>query len=327
MIPGSVLFSKLLVDLSKYKINESTSVGKGAFGVVHEAIRPADKRHPEMKCAVKYLESTRYKTKDDQKSFHNEVGCQSSLKHVAILPLIGYTFPFQGRGNYAIVTQFMENGSLQQLNQKVDSGQAPENWDTIKAINIFGIAAGMAYVHQHDVIHRDLKTENILLDENYYPKIADFGLSKVFEEGSQNQINQTLNVGTPIYMAPEIIEDVHYSNKIDVFSYAIILYELTTQHKPWSHKKNLQVFNLLRFVKDGQRPTIRDREIPDKYVELIERCWDGDPDARPSFIEIVKLFMDEKEEFFDLSLVNEEELDDYIASAIEGLDFSALEEN
>lgn len=331
MIPG-VFYSKLLVDLSTYKIKD-TKIGEGSYGEVHEAIRPADSKHPdkhpEMKCAVKYLAAGTIKTRDDQKHFHSEVACQYSLKHPTILPLLGYSFPFQGRGHYAIVTKFMPNGSLLQLNSKVESGQAPDNWETIKAINIFGIAAGMAYIHQHNIIHRDLKSDNVLLDENYYPKIADFGFSKVFEEGTQNQINQTMNIGTPIYLPPEIIvdHDCHYSNKIDVFAYSIILYELTTQHRPWHDKKDVTVFNLVKYAQEGLRPTIRNREIPDEYVELIGRCWDSNPQKRPSFIRIVKGFMDHKEEYFNLALIDEEKFDDYVALVTEGLDFSKISDD
>lgn len=329
-LPGGIFFNKLLVDLSQYDIKEA-KLGKGSYGVVREATRKANARHPdkypELKCAIKFLEAGRIKTKEEQQHFHREVACQYSLKHITILPLIGYTFPFQGRGDYAIVTQFMPNGSLMALNSLVASGNAPDNWETIKAINIFGIAAGMAYVHQHDIIHRDLKSENVLLDEKYYPKIADFGFSKVFEEGSQNQINQTMNVGTPVYLPPEIIvdNDFHYSNKIDVFAYSIILYELTTQNKPWYDKGDITTFNLIQYAQEGLRPKIKDREIPEVYVELIGKCWDSDPDARPPFIQIVKGFMDYKDQYFDLSVINEEEFDDYIALATEGLDFSKVD--
>lgn len=327
MIPGGGVFAKYLVDISKFNV-DSAVLGKGACGVVHKGKTPPTKKHPEpMDCAVKYLNAGSIKTNQEQMKFHNEIGCQVSLKHVAILPLIGYSIPFMGQGHYAVVTQLMKNGSLFDLIQKVGAGNAPDDWDTIRAINIFGIAAGMAYVHQKNIIHRDLKTENVMLDENYYPKIADFGLSKVFEEGTQNQIEQTLNIGTPTYMAPEIIEgDTHYSNKVDVFAYSIILYELMTNNKPWSDKGNLTTFNLLKYVSEGQRPTIRDREIPELYVELINYCWDSNPENRPTFLQMVKGFMDHQEEYFDMTLVDEEKFQDYIEAATKDLDFSKLSE-
>ena len=321
-------FSKYLVDIDSFEM-EKTPIGHGQFGVVYKALRQKDpkhpKRRPEMLCAVKQLKTDEIRSKEDQEKFHKEVGCQANLKHVGVLPLVGYTIPLMNKGMYTVITEFMPNGSLLKLIEKVASGNAPEDWETIKAINIFGIAAAMAYVHQHSVIHRDLKTENIMLDKDYYPKIADFGLSKIFEEGTQDHINQTLEVGTPTYMAPELLEDPHYTNKVDVFAYSIILYELITNNKPWSDKKNLTKFNLFKYVQQGERPTIHDREIPEDYVELIERCWDKEPENRPSFIRIVKGFMDNKDVYFDSPMIDQEALDDYIDEAVKDLDFSKVE--
>lgn len=320
-----MFLSKLLVDINNFDIKDPA--GNGQYGQVYKAIRKVDKKHKEeMQCAVKILLSDKMKSSDDQKHFHKEVMCQASLKHPAVLPLIGFTLPFMGKGDYAVITEFMPNNSLQKLIESVNKGQAPKNWETIKAINIFGIAAGMAYIHQHDIIHRDLKTENVMLDSNFYPKIADFGFSKVFEQGMEKQISQTLNVGTPVYMAPELLDDQHYDNTVDVFAYAIILYELTTLHKPYDDKKNLTTYNLFKFVKDGERPTIHDREIPDDYVELISRCWDGAPANRPSFITIVKGLMDYKDVYFDMGLIDEEVFDDYIDLVTKDLDFSKVPE-
>lgn len=257
--------------------------------------------------------------------FIQEVQCQAKLKHTAVLFLVGFSFPVGGTGDFAVFTEFMPNKSLKHVIEEASKGTAPTNWETIRAINIFGIAAGMAYVHQQGIIHRDLKTENIMLDENYCPKIADFGFSKLFEEGTQDIINQTVGIGTPIYMAPEIFEDQHYSNKIDVFAYAIILYELTTLNKPWSHKK-VTVYSLPTLIKNGERPSIKDNELSDDYLELIHRCWDIDPKVRPSFIKIVKGFMDYREVYFDHPLIEKETLDDYIEKATEKLDFSLVED-
>lgn len=321
------LFSKKLVDINLFKL-EGSPIGKGAFGVVYKALRQKDPKHKsstEMYCAVKILNSAKITTKEDQKKFHQEVGCQSSLKHIGILPLVGYTIPLMNKGDYTIITEYMPNGSLSGFIENVAHGMSPDNLETIKAINIFGIAAAMAYVHQKDIIHRDLKTENIMLDENFYPKVADFGLSKVFEEGTQHLIQQTTSIGTPTHMAPELIDNPHYDNKIDVFAYSIILYEIMTYNKPWSDKKNLTQFNLIKYVQDGQRPTIHDREIPDEYVTLIERCWDHNPEKRPSFIRIVKGLLDNKDTYFDNPLIDRDELDLYMEDAIVGLDFSGVE--
>lgn len=320
-----MFLSKLLVDINNFDIKDPA--GKGQYGQVYKAIRKVDKKHKEeMQCAVKVLLSDKMKSSDDQKHFHKEVMCQASLKHPAVLPLIGFTLPFMGKGDYAVITEFMPNNSLQSLIESVNKGGAPENWETIKAINIFGIAAGMAYIHQHNVIHRNLKPSNVFLDSNFYPKIGDFGLSKFFIEGTENELNQTLNVGTPIYMAPEVIENSHYSNKIDVFSYSIILYQLLTENEPYYDAERLNAFTLLKNVAGGVRPTICPCEINSQFMKLLERCWSGDPDNRPSFIQIVKKYMDCKDEFFNDQYLDDEQFDDYIEIVTKDLDFSNVED-
>lgn len=309
------------MDLDEFDKNEET-IGTGGFGVVKKATLPSNGSHPRRICAIKYLKADSITSSKDQEHFHNEICCQSSLKHPAILPLIGYSVPLMTIGAYAIVTQYMPNKSLLHVIQSLYSGEPPSGWnETKKAINIFGIAAGMAYVHQSDIIHRDLKTENVMLDENFYPKIADFGLSKIFEEGTEGQINNTRNIGTPIYMAPELINGENYSNKVDVFAYSYILYEIWTLRKAWSDKKKLKLFSLIDFINKGQRPIIKNDEIPKPYVDLIKKCWETDPNSRPTFIQIVKQFMNNKEKYFKMSSINRKEFDDYIKAVTENLKF------
>lgn len=311
------MLARAYANMSDYIIKEK--IGQGSFGIVYRAIRKARGHHPEKECALKKI-----LVNPDMNKFISEVKCHALLKHYAVLPLVGWTIPMGGAGDFCVISEFMPNGTLQQLIEKASTGCAPENWETIRSINIFGIAAGMAYVHQKNVIHRDLKTENVMLDSDYFPKIADFGLSKIFEEGTQDKINQTLDLGTPIYMAPELWDDLHYSNKIDVFAYALVLYELFTTRKPWDDKKNLTKFSIKGFLERGERPTISDREIPEVYVELIDHCWAGKPEDRPSFIEIVKGLIDFKDQYFNPDLLDNELLEDYMDSAIKGLDFSQI---
>ena len=88
----------------------------------------------------------------------------------------------------------------------------------------------MSYLHLHNVLHRDLKPENILMDENLYPKISDFGLSKItdFLSNSMNVQSQKGLKGTPAYLAPEILADEKYSKKGDVYAFAFIVFEIMT---------------------------------------------------------------------------------------------------
>lgn len=320
MIHGDYYLSQLIVNLKTLKKGGYDKIGEGNFGTVIKGTFPSRRNQPEIPCAIKILKYTEF-TDEVQERFYREIGCQASLKHETILPLLGCSIQIMKKGDYAIVTEFMEKGSLSKLIADAERGAAPQDWETIKAINIFGIAAGMAFVHKSKIIHRDLKTDNIMLDDNYHPKIADFGFSKIFEEGTQDQINMTRKVGTPICMAPEILLGKNYGNKADVFSYAMILYELFTQRKPWSDKPGFKEkkFDLVAYIEKRQRPTIHSNEIPDSFKDLIEQCWATEPDDRPSFIEIVQKLDENKEDYFNFEVIDEEKFLDYIELAKKGL--------
>lgn len=135
--------------------------------------------------------------------------------------------------------------------------RTPENYELFKAINIFGIAAGITYILQKDIIYWNLKPENIFLDEHFYPKIGDFTLAKVFERGREDEINQTLNVGTPIYMAPEVSTDCHYNNKVEFFIIFDIMYLFLTLQKPYSDREAIDLSIIVSFVSKRERRTMK----------------------------------------------------------------------
>lgn len=116
----------------------------------------------------------------------------------------------------------------------------------------------------------------------------------------------------PIYTAPELLENSNYTNKVDVFSYGLIIYYFLTLEVPWSHIEGIDSYELSKLVSEGKRPELQDKEIPNCWKKLIEKCWSNDPNNRPSFNKIVEMLIENKEDFFDLSLVDEEQLDDYI---------------
>jgi len=143
----------------------------------------------------------------------------------------------------------------------------------------------MCYLHQSKprVVHRDLKSLNLLVDENYHVKVADFGLSKTSVTG--NTLNS--KVGSLNWCAPEILlQSQPYTDKADVYSFGMVLWELLTHEPPFYGMHPLQI---VRAIDKGQLPAIPDDKCPDPaFCKLIRDCWAAEPEKRPSFIVILK---------------------------------------
>lgn len=137
-------------------------------------------------------------TEDNILNLSREIYIISSLNHPSILRFIGYSpVNFKNKPKPVIITEYAPNNSLEQIIELERKGISNYDWnDTKKLINIYGIAAGMSYLHDNNILHRDLKPGNILLDEYLYPKIADFGLSKNKSESVQEKkkLNQILDL-------------------------------------------------------------------------------------------------------------------------------------
>lgn len=208
----------------------------------------------------------------------------------------------------------MPNGSLKSHFIKEKSNKPDSKWNwTKKYISLLGISDAMRYLHEHGIVHRDLKPQNILIDENYYPHICDFGLSRCFPEIFSNSIKLTMTggIGTPIYMAPELWEDCksQYSPSIDFYAFGILAYEVITGKEPFSELGNITIFELAKKVIQGYRPQFTD-DIPEKMIYLISKCWSQNIKERPSFEEIFKQLSNDFS-YFDEN-VDENEVINYI---------------
>ncbi|XP_041018900.1 serine/threonine-protein kinase STY17-like isoform X2 [Juglans microcarpa x Juglans regia] len=145
-----------------------------------------------------------------------------------------------------------------------------------------GASEGMKFLHQNNIIHRDLKAANLLMDGNGVVKVSDFGVARMQAQSGV----MTAETGTYRWMAPELIEHKPYDHKVDVFSFGVLLWELLTGKLPYEHLTPVQA--ALGVVQKGLRPTIPSQTNP-KLVELLERCWQQDPFLRPEFSEIVEI--------------------------------------
>ncbi|ESQ53088.1 hypothetical protein EUTSA_v10024738mg [Eutrema salsugineum] len=223
--------------------------------------------------AIKVLKPERLDS-ELEKEFAQEVFIMRKVRHKNVVQFIGAcTKP----PHLCIVTEFMPGGSVYDYLHKQKG--------VFKLPTLFKVAIdickGMNYLHQNNIIHRDLKAANLLMDENEVVKVADFGVARVKAETGV----MTAETGTYRWMAPEVIEHKPYDHKADVFSYGIVLWELLTGKLPYEYLTPLQA--AVGVVQKGLRPTIPKNTHP-KMKELLERLWEKDPTVRPDFSEIIE---------------------------------------
>ncbi|XP_062097795.1 probable receptor-like protein kinase At1g80640 [Humulus lupulus] len=217
---GSVsLVDYKLLEKGTENFRESNILGVGGFGRVYRA-----QMDDNLIVAVKKIECQSH---DAEKEFQNEVDLLSRIQHPNIISLLGCCS--QGDARF-IVYELMQNGSLETQLHGPSHGSAL-TWHMRMKIAL-DTARGLEYLHEHchpSVIHRDLKTSNILLDANFNAKLSDFGLAVA--DGTQNKNNIKLS-GTLGYVAPEYLLDGKLTDKSDVYAFGVVLLELLLGRRP-----------------------------------------------------------------------------------------------
>jgi serine/threonine protein kinase len=204
--------------------------------------------------------------------FLRELCIMSLLQHPNLLKCYGGQTK---NDNYALVTELMEDNIFNLLNKKSFKMDMP----TIIKIAI-QVAKGMDFLHSCNLIHRDLKSVNLLIDSEFTIKVCDFGLSRLIDR----ERHMTGNVGTIAWIAPEIFQNQMYTEKADVYSFGIVLWELYTRKIPFEKEST---FNIPILVIKGERPSIS-KDCPKDYAKLMKSCWHEKPSKRPSFSKIIK---------------------------------------
>ncbi|CAI5458156.1 unnamed protein product [Closterium sp. Yama58-4] len=213
-----------------------------------------------------------------QQEFAQEVYIMRKVRHKNVVQFIGAcTKP----PNLSIVTEFMVGGSVYDyIHKQRGSMRLP------MVVRVaMDVAKGMDFLHKNNIIHRDLKAANLLMDENEVVKVADFGVARV-KAGSGIMTAET---GTYRWMAPEVIEHRAYDHKADVFSFGITLWELLTGKLPYADLTPLQA--AVSVVQKGLRPPIPKGTHP-RLAELMVRCWHTNPNERPEFSIVLRLLAD-----------------------------------
>lgn len=247
-------------------------IGHGAFADVYWSYQVSDSANNKI-VAVKKLKAAHF-TQYSLELFLREINIFTKINHPATLPFVGVTItpPFY------IVTEFMEGGCL--YNRLHD--REPLRDPTKLTIIAIGVAHGMKYLHSQRIIHRDLKSLNVLLDANDFPKVCDFGMSRMMPENNEMMSG---SVGTVQWMAPEVLRSERYTEKADVYSFGILLWELLTGDAPFKQMRDVQV--TLAVLSSNARPMMPPN--PSRIAKLIKICWDSDPEKRPDFETISKM--------------------------------------
>ncbi|KAL1541186.1 Serine/threonine-protein kinase sty46 [Salvia divinorum] len=247
-----------------------SKVASGSYGDLYRGT------YRSQDVAIKILKAERLNT-ELQQEFVQEVYIMRKIRHKNVVQFIGAcTRP----PNLCIVTEFMSGGSVYDFLHKQKGGFKLQG---LLKVSI-DVSKGMNFLHHNNIIHRDLKSANLLMDEKEVVKVGDFGVARV---KAQTGV-MTAETGTYRWMAPEVIEHKPYDHKADVFSFGVVVWELLTGKLPYEFLTPLQA--AVAVVQRGLRPTIP-RHTNAKLAELLERCWQRDPALRPDFSDITQILL------------------------------------
>ncbi|KAI3717202.1 hypothetical protein L1987_68664 [Smallanthus sonchifolius] len=287
-------------EIVKASNNFKEEIGRGSGGIVYKGILPDNRM-----VAIKRL----HEAIQGEAEFLAEMSTIGRINHRNLIETYGYCAE---RKHRILVYEYMENGSLAR-----NLGGNQLDWQNMFEIAT-GVAKGLAYLHEEClewVLHCDVKPQNILLDANYEPKVADFGLSKLFHQGViENSIFSRIR-GTRGYMAPEWVFNLPITSKVDVYSYGMVVLEMITGRSPTydqpsDDNERLEQKRLVSWVREKVHgasvnskktqimeilnPMIRGEYEKDQMNNLLKvamRCVVEDKDARPTMSEVVKTLM------------------------------------
>ena len=215
-------------------------------------------------------------------NFQQEVELLETLRCPYVINFIGSVVEGE---RMCLVTEFCPLGSLRKHMKKYNLSE------TMKIRICQDIARGMEYLHENDVIHRDLKTDNVLMisnnpNDSIVCKVTDFGTARSFIESSKTITMH--KIGTPVYMAPEVIKKQQMTFKCDVFSFAVCMLEIWLGREPYLRTRFPDTESIFTFVTSGRRLDIPEDCI---FYEMIEESWAEDPADRPTFKVLVNILI------------------------------------
>lgn len=275
-------------------LEEEDVVGAGGFGTVYRMVM-----NDCGTFAVKRIDRSR---EGSDQVFERELEILGSIKHINLVNLRGYCRLPSAK---LLIYDYLAWGSLDNFLHDKGEGNRPSlDWNSRLKIAL-GSARGLTYLH-HDccpkIIHRDIKSSNILLDENLEPRVSDFGLAKLVVDEDAHVT--TVVAGTFGYLAPEYLQSGRATEKTDVYSFGVLLLELVTGKRPTDPafvKHGLNVVGWMNtLLKENRVEDVVDRRCTDVEVETVEavieiaaRCTDSNPDDRPTMQQVLQFLEQE----------------------------------
>ena len=273
--------SQLTTRLDPTEIKREELIGKGAYGNVYSG------RYRGMDVAVKVMKFQDSMTKGMKEDFLKEVEMMGKLRHNAIVSFIGAVLI---PGEFQIVTELCPYGAMLSAIKKY-----PKDFtEALKVKCLLDASNAMDFLHQSGIIHRDLKPDNLLMVSLQHRsavacKLSDFGTTRDVNEYAKDMM-RTEGVGTPLFMAPEILSSKPYDKPVDVYSFSYIIYVAFAEMLPFEHDKIASSpWGFADAIRGGTRPAVPP-ECPPDLARLMVMCWDADPAKRPTFEMIHKFF-------------------------------------
>ncbi|CAJ1944022.1 unnamed protein product [Sphenostylis stenocarpa] len=274
-------------------LDEEHIVGSGGYGTVYRMVMND--------CGTFAVKRIDRSCEGSDQVFERELEILGSIEHINLVNMRGYCRLPSSR---LLIYDYLALGSLDDLLHENTQQTRLLNWSDRLQIAL-GSARGLAYLHHEcspAIVHRDIKSSNVLLDENMEPHISDFGLAKLLVDEEAHVT--TVVAGTFGYLAPEYLQSGRATEKSDVYSFGVLLLELVTGKRPTDPSFGKRGLNVVGWVnallRDKRLEDVVDKRCSDAdagtlevVLELAARCTDGNADDRPSMNEVLQLLEQE----------------------------------
>lgn len=254
-----------------YQINSQHKLGQGGYGKVFRVTRKSDGK----KMALKFIQNL--KDEKDRQLMFNEVGLMNMCKDNNIVLEVIDSYDY--KGCLWIFVELMDGGALTQIIEKFYTTYS----ENAVRYMLKETLEGLKYLHNRHIIHRDIKSDNILVDQQGNIKLADFGYSAQL---TQQRDARSSKVGTLCWMAPELIAgERRYDTKVDIWSVGVFAMELADGNPPYIEE---QMAKVVRLILKNETPPFTSTRWSADFQDFVNKCMIRDPNERPSAEELLK---------------------------------------